>query len=127
MKILFTGGSSFTGCWFISELAQAGHEVVATFRQRPADYTDALRRQRVEHALEHSTGVFDCSFGDATFVDLVRSGSWDLLCHHAADATNYKSEDFDIEAALASNTSQRASSMASKTLLVATFAIHFLC
>lgn len=104
MKILFTGGSSFTGCWFISELAKAGHEVVATFQQRPEAYADTLRRQRVEHALKHSTGVFDCSFGDPVFVDLVRNDNWDLLCHHAADATNYKSEDFDIEAALASNT-----------------------
>ena len=26
MKILFTGGSSFTGSWFIRELAAAGHE-----------------------------------------------------------------------------------------------------
>jgi UDP-glucose 4-epimerase len=112
MKILFTGGSSFTGCWFISELAKAGHEVVATFRQRPEAYTDTLRRQRVEHALEHSTGVFDCSFGDPVFVDLVRNDSWDLLCHHAADATNYKSEDFDIEAALTSNTRNVATVLA---------------
>ena len=32
MKILFTGGSSFTGSWFIRELAAAGHEVTAIFR-----------------------------------------------------------------------------------------------
>ena len=34
MKILFTGGSSFTGMWFIRELAAAGHEVTAVFRRR---------------------------------------------------------------------------------------------
>jgi len=33
MKILFTGGSSFTGYWFIKELVAAGHEVVAAFRR----------------------------------------------------------------------------------------------
>ena len=35
MKILFTGASSFTGYWFIRELAAAGHEVTAIFRKRP--------------------------------------------------------------------------------------------
>ena len=32
MNILFTGGSSFTGSWFIRELAAAGHQVTAIFR-----------------------------------------------------------------------------------------------
>jgi len=104
MKILFTGGSSFTGCWFIRELARAGHEVVAIFRRSPDAYPDELRRTRVEIALEHSHGVFDCSFGDDTFMDLLRSQSWDVLCHHAAVVTDYKSEDFDVGAALAENT-----------------------
>ena len=104
MKILFTGGSSFTGCGFIRELARAGHEVVATFRQQPEHYDDPLRRERVALALKHADGVFDCSFGDDGFVELVGSASWDLLCHHAANVTNYKSEDFDVDAALAANT-----------------------
>ena len=47
MKILFTGGSSFTGFWFIRELAAAGHEVTAIFRKRAEDYADEIRRQRV--------------------------------------------------------------------------------
>ena len=34
MKILFTGGSSFTGSRFIRELAAAGHQVVAIFQRR---------------------------------------------------------------------------------------------
>lgn len=104
MKILFTGGSSFTGCWFIRELARAGHEVVATFRTHPQDYADELRRQRVSLALENSRGVFGCSFGDQAFLDLARSEAWDVFCHHAADVTNYKSESFDVVAALANNT-----------------------
>jgi UDP-glucose 4-epimerase len=104
MKILFTGGSSFTGCWFIRELARAGHEVVATFQKQPGDYPDELRRRRVAMALEHARGVFECSFGDATFMDLLGNEDWDVLCHHAADVTNYKSEDFDVAAALRNNT-----------------------
>lgn len=35
---------------------------------------------------------------------LKAQGPWDLLCHHAADVTNYKSPDFDPVAALANNT-----------------------
>lgn len=104
MKILFTGGSSFTGCWFIRELAAAGHDIVATFRQRPDAYDDALRRERVELALAHSRGVFGCRFGDDAFLELLTGESWDLLCHHGADVTNYKSEDFDVAAAVAANT-----------------------
>ena len=61
MKILFTGGSSFTGLWFIRELARAGHEVVATFRKRPEQYADEIRRQRVSLTLEHCRGVFGSS------------------------------------------------------------------
>jgi UDP-glucose 4-epimerase len=104
MRILFTGGSSFTGFWFIRELARAGHEVVATFRARPDDYPDALRRQRVSMALEACRGVFGCSFGDAGFLELARSARWDLLCHHAAEVTDYRSPAFDIASAVARNT-----------------------
>lgn len=104
MKILLTGASSFTGMWFARELAAAGHEVVATFRQPADSYADELRRTRVSRALESCTGVFACSFGDAAFLDLARGERWDLFCHHAADVTNYKSADFDVAAAVANNT-----------------------
>jgi UDP-glucose 4-epimerase len=104
VKILITGASSFTGMWFVRELAQAGHEVVATFRKRPEEYPDDIRRQRVAIALKHCKGVFGCSFGDPAFVDLVQGTSWDIFCHHAADVTNYRSPDFDVVAALGNNT-----------------------
>ncbi len=104
MKILLTGASSFTGFWFARELAQAGHEVVATFRKRPEEIADELRRKRVSMALDVCRGVFGCSFGDPAFLDLVHKGRWDLFCHHAADVTNYKSPDFDLISALANNT-----------------------
>ena len=49
MKILFTGGSSFTGTWFIRELAVAGHQVTAIFQRSAHQYADEVRRQRVTH------------------------------------------------------------------------------
>ena len=104
MKILLTGASSFTGMWFARELAQAGHEVVATFRKRPEEIADELRRKRVSMALEVCRGAFGCIFGHPEFLDLVRRERWDLFCHHAADVTNYKSPDFDPISALANNT-----------------------
>ncbi len=109
MKILFTGASSFTGYWFVRELARAGHEVVATFRQANAHaYADEPRRQRVGLALEHCRGVFGCSFGDPAFVDLASSERWDLFCHHGADVTDYRSPDFDVVSALRNNTRNAA-------------------
>jgi UDP-glucose 4-epimerase len=104
MKILLTGGSSFTGFWFIRELAAAGHDVTAVFRKRAEEYSDEVRRQRVAIASKASRPVHGCSFGDAKFLALIGEGGWDLLCHHGADVTNYKSPDFDAVAALQSNT-----------------------
>ena len=104
MRILFTGASSFTGCWFLRELAAAGHEVTAVFRRQAEEYADAVRRHRVAMAAAVCRPVHGCSFGDERFLALIAEGGWDLLCHHGADVTNYKSPDFDAIAALANNT-----------------------
>jgi UDP-glucose 4-epimerase len=104
MKILFTGGSSFTGSWFIRELAAAGHQVTAIFRSGADGYADETRRQRVAMAALVSRPVYGCSFGDEQFLTLIAEGGWDLLSHHAADVSNYKSLDFDAITALANNT-----------------------
>ena len=104
MKILFTGGSSFTGTWFIRELAAAGHQITAIFRMGGDQYADPIRRRRVALAAEVCRPVYGCSFGDRPFLALIAEGGWDLLCHHAADVTNYKSPDFDTIAAVRNNT-----------------------
>jgi nucleoside-diphosphate-sugar epimerase len=104
MKILFTGGSSFTGSWFIQELASAGHHVTAVFQRGAAEYTDEPRRQRVIMTAKVCRPVYGCSFGDEQFLTLISEGGWDLLGHHAADVTNYKSPEFDAIAAVGNNT-----------------------
>jgi UDP-glucose 4-epimerase len=104
MKILFTGSSSFTGYWFIKELSNAGHEVVAVFRSGEKDY-QGLRGERVALLTKSCKRVFSCEFGEASFLELIRNEEkWDLFCHHAADVTNYKSADFDFATALRNNT-----------------------
>lgn len=104
MRILFTGASSFSGYWFVKELAAAGHDVTAIFRSAPDSYA-GTRRQRIDRLLGCCHPVFECSFGSEAFLNLIDShGPWDLFCHHAADVTNYKSPDFDIAKAVANNT-----------------------
>ena len=103
MRILFTGASSFTGMWFVRELANAGHEVTAAFL-RPLDSYHEMRLERVQEVISYCHAIFNCPFGSDPFLKLVKERSWDMLCHHASDVTNYKSPDFDFAAALAANT-----------------------
>lgn len=104
MKVLITGGSSFTGHWFIRELAAAGHEVFATFTRLDIDDYEDLRGLRVRETVKYCTPIWGCSFGDDVFLDLLkREGNWDLLCHHGAFVRDYKSMDFDVCVALKSN------------------------
>ncbi len=105
MKILFTGASSFTGLWFSEELALAGHALTCAFPRHRAEYS-GLRQERMEKTVAFSTPVFACPFGSPAFLELARSTSWDLLCHHAAAVTDYKSPDFDVAKAVANNTHQ---------------------
>jgi UDP-glucose 4-epimerase len=103
MRILFTGGSSFTGYWFVRDLTAADHEVVAILR-RPRTAYEGLRGMRVEALYDFCARVVEeCSFGDDRFIGLVRKGGWDLLCHHAAEAANHKDSSFDVIGAFAGN------------------------
>jgi nucleoside-diphosphate-sugar epimerase len=104
MKVLFTGASSFTGFWFVRELVEAGHEVVAVFRRNREDYPDSVRRERVERLEPLCRSIWGVAFGEPAFLDVIESESgWDLLCHHAAEVGSYRSPEFDVVGALASN------------------------
>jgi len=111
MKILLTGASSFTGFWFVRELTAAGHDVTATFRKLAAEYWD-VRAKRVAALAGGCQAFHGVSFGDAGFLDLLKNGRFDALCHHAAEVTNYKSSDFDAAAAAAANTRNIAAVLA---------------
>ncbi len=104
MRILFTGASSFTGYWFVKELARAGHDVVAIFRTGVGEY-EGIRAERVGRLAEVCERVEDCIFGDERFLELIEGrSSWDVLCHHAAETTGYKRPEFDARRAVESNT-----------------------
>jgi nucleoside-diphosphate-sugar epimerase len=108
VRILFTGASSFTGFWFVRELARAGHEVWATFRKGPDEY-EGIRQIRVRELQEVCRPLHGCCFGSSGFLDQIAGQQqWDLLCHHAAEVSDYKSPDFDVAAAVAANSANLA-------------------
>ena len=103
MRILLTGGSSFTGLWFARSLAAAGHTIVAPLKGLTSDYS-GLRGQRVAELSRAAEVAEGCPFGSPRFIDLTSTGSWDLLCHHAARTGDYRNPDFDVVGAVAENT-----------------------
>jgi UDP-glucose 4-epimerase len=104
MRVLLSGASSFTGYWFGKYLAQAGHEVVGVYRRNKAEEYDGVRARRVALFKEFGSREFGCTFGGGGFLELVRSRSWDVYCHHASDVANYRSPEFDPIAATQTNT-----------------------
>ncbi len=103
MKALLTGATSFSGLWLSRALHARGFEVVAPVRRAAANYTD-VRAERVAALAQVAEIVEDVEFGSAAFVKLVETTGCDVLCHHAAEVTNYRSPEFDVAAALAANT-----------------------
>lgn len=107
MRILLTGASSMTGYWFARRLSEAGHRVTATFTRTGVEaYGDSLRARRVALALKHVEPIYNCRFGDDAFVETISRKQFDLLCHHGAEVTDYRSPDFNAVEALAKNTNQ---------------------
>jgi UDP-glucose 4-epimerase len=111
MKILFTGATSFTGYWFVKELATAGHDIHCTFTRPTDDYTD-VRGIRVERLKGSITPIIG-SFGSDAFLEATKGENWDVFCHHAACVRNYKSADFDCAAAVQENCHQLPTVLAS--------------
>jgi nucleoside-diphosphate-sugar epimerase len=103
MRVLLTGISSFTGLWFARALAGSGHEVVAPLRA--ASYADPLRQARIDEAARVADLIPAAPFGSDRFLGLIADyGPFDVIGHHAAEAANHKSPDFDVDAAVAANT-----------------------
>jgi nucleoside-diphosphate-sugar epimerase len=102
LRILLTGASSFTGMWFAEALARAGHSVVAV--GRGTSYADPLRQTRMARVASIAEVVVDAPFGTAAFMAaLEQRGPFDAIALHGAEVGDYKSPDYDMEAAVAAN------------------------
>jgi nucleoside-diphosphate-sugar epimerase len=108
MRVLLTGVSSFTGLWFARALKAAGCEVVAPLRA--STYDDPLRQARIAEAAKVAEVVPAAPFGSEAFLQILKRG-FDVLCHHAAEAANHKSPDFDVARAVAGNTLNAAAAL----------------
>ena len=73
--------------------------------QAPSIVYSGIRARRIQQLKSICKLVPDAPFGSDAFLKLVSDdGLWNLLCHHAANVTNYKSADFDIHHAAQANT-----------------------
>jgi UDP-glucose 4-epimerase len=104
MNVLLTGASSFTGYWFAHALHAGGAHVVAPLRANSSSYIEGTRAIRVRRLKRVAKIVDEAPFGSERFLDLAKSGAFDLLCHHAARVGDYRSPDFDVAGALDENT-----------------------
>ena len=103
MKALLTGASSFTGLWFARALAERGVEVIAPLRKSRDAYF-GVRAARVAALHKVADVVPLIEFGGPEFFAFFDRTGCDVVCHHAARVENYRSVDFDINAALLENT-----------------------
>jgi nucleoside-diphosphate-sugar epimerase len=91
--------------WFARSLAAAGHTVVAPLKGLASDYS-GLRGDRVAELKRVVEVVEGCPFGSRSFLDLAGTGTWDLLCQHAARTGDYRNPAFDVLGAVAENTNE---------------------
>lgn len=89
--------------WFARCLLERGHDIVAAVRGTKDSYS-GLRAERLARLGGQCEFAWGQTFGSPEFLDLAGKGRFDVLCHHAADAKDYKSPDFDVTAAVGANT-----------------------
>ena len=80
MRVLLTGVSSFTGCWFAEALADSGFDVLATCRKPVGDYA-ALERRRLAKAVAAGVSLAEnVAFGSEGFRAVLKGkGPFGLL------------------------------------------------
>jgi nucleoside-diphosphate-sugar epimerase len=103
MRILFTGTSSFTGLYFLNELAKNDDfEIHAILSNSITDY-EGSKKQRITLLNPKIILHPKIQFGDYSFIELLNL-KFDILCCHGAFVENYNSAEFDLIKALSSNT-----------------------
>jgi nucleoside-diphosphate-sugar epimerase len=108
MRVLLTGASSFTGYWFVRELAAAGHTVTACLASADtaASY-DGVRAERVRLLRRLARIEFAAPIGSEALLQLIRrEPAFDAFCHHWAAVRDYRSPDYDVLGAVAAATAK---------------------
>jgi len=100
-RILLTGVSSFTGCWFAKILHERGYEVVCPLPREKIFYDD-LKKERLEFLPSGIDVLFDCPFGSDLFIDLL-DREFDLLCLHGSYVHDYGKNTFLFSEAISQN------------------------
>lgn len=102
-RILLTGVSSFTGCWFAKILYERGYEVVCPLPREKKDYDD-LKKERLEFLPSGVDVVFNSPFGSDSFIGLLEH-KFDLLCLHGSYVQDYGKNTFLFSEAVRQNLS----------------------
>ena len=100
-RILLTGVSSFTGCWFAKILHERGHEVVCPLPREKIFYDD-LKKERLEFLPPGIEVLFNCPFGSDLFIGLL-DRKFDLLCLHGSYVRDYGKNTFLFSEAISQN------------------------
>ena len=101
MKVILTGVSSFTGCWFANELSSQGFEVICPLPRKIEDYT-GIKKTRLDFVRTKVSILFNCPLGSTDFLELC-SKPFDFLGFHASYVKNYHKNDFKISKAFEEN------------------------
>ena len=89
--------------WFVRALAAQGDTVTTAIRGEEGSYS-GLRAERLSHAVASTRPAWNMTFGSDAFITLIReAGPFDVLCHNAAEMSDYKSPEFDAMAAASAN------------------------
>ncbi|GBD43046.1 hypothetical protein HRbin40_00509 [bacterium HR40] len=104
MRVLFTGGSSFTGAWFARALARAGCSVLLLGRREdPA--RDPEERERLAALVPHLRRIDGVPFGCEAMLRVIeQEPPFDLLCLHGATVGDHRAPGFDALAAATADT-----------------------
>lgn len=100
-RILLTGVSSFTGCWFAKVLHERGYQVVCPVPREKKFYDD-LKKERLDYLPPGVQVVFNCPFGSSLFIDLL-ANQFDLLCLHGSYVLGYGKDTFLYSEAIRQN------------------------
>lgn len=82
MKVLFTGGSSFTGYHFLKELNKNKIECHAIFTKKKIFYRLDHQKKILNFEFSHINPYFDIKFGSKKFINLIKEKKINTLCFH---------------------------------------------